>query len=55
MSYAAKIRNIPYINRNRAEKVAMFNEKPSFNLYIIFAINGNHRYLAQHVEHSQCL
>ena len=29
MNYGAKIRNIPYINRNRAEKVAMFNEKPS--------------------------
>ena len=29
MNYRAKIRNIPYINRNRAEKVAMFNEKPS--------------------------
>ena len=28
MNYGAKIRNIPQINRNRAEKVAMFNEKP---------------------------
>ena len=29
MNSSAKIRNIPYIIRNRAEKVAMFNEKPS--------------------------